>query len=47
MRSKFSLVRSSHDLCAHAHSLDGTLVATVECCLECYGIIAVEIVTFD
>ena len=28
MRSKFSCVRSSHNLCAHAYSLEGTLQAT-------------------
>jgi len=30
MRSKFSCVRSSHDLCAraHAHSLEGALFVT-------------------
>jgi len=33
VRSKFSCVRSSHDLCArtHAHSLEGTLAAACRC----------------
>ena len=45
MCSKFSCVHTSHDLCAHARSLDGTLDQTEEifytrlviyCCLYLY-----------